>query len=110
MSTPRQVDIVWNKQDLAMILYHAISIYLLLCHRQHGKKRHFQILTKIIDRTNTSLADSKSTFLLAVFGCDQYSSRALFCFFAHLFSSPGMDAWTRQRGHMIFSLVESKLI
>ena len=29
VSTPRQVDIVWNKQDLAMILYHAISISLL---------------------------------------------------------------------------------
>ena len=52
------------------------------------------------EQTNTILADLKSTFSLAVFGCDQYSSRNQFCFFPQLFSSPGMDAWTEQRGYI----------
>ena len=93
VSIPRQVDILWNKQDLAMILlYHAISISLLPFHKSqsYDKKRQ---------QTKTILADLKSTFWLTVIVCKQYSFRNQFCFFPSLFSFPGMDAWTEQCGH-----------
>ena len=86
-----------NKQDLAMILYHAISISL----RPTSKLKEMPISS--CDNWTDILAFLNSAFVFAVFGCDEYSFRNLFI--SQLFSPSGMDAWTLQTWTYHFSVL-----